>query len=131
MAALSDDAREIFAKKAFVHVGTLMPDGSPQVSPVWAELDGDRIVFNTAEGRVKPNNLRRDPRIALSVIDPDDDYHSVLIRGKVVEITEEGADEHVNLMAKKYMGVDEYPFRQPDEVRLRVIVEPDREMVLP
>ena len=111
MAELSDATREI-------------------LSPVWAELDGDDIVFNTAEGRVKAKNLRRDPRIALSAIDPDNYYHAVLIRGRVTEITEEGADEHINLMAKKYMDVDEYPYHRPGEVRLRVRVEPEHEMVM-
>ncbi len=130
MAELSDDTRAILEKKAFVHVGTLMGDGAPQVSPVWANVDGDDIVFNTAEGRVKPKNLRRDPRIALSVVDPDNDYKSVLIRGKVTEITEDGADEHINSLAKKYMDKDVYPFRQDGEVRLIVRVEPEREMVM-
>ncbi len=130
MADLSDDTREILKKKAFVHVGTLMGDGAPQVSPVWVNLDGNDILFNTAAGRLKPTNLQRDPRIALSVIDPDNDYKSVLIRGKVTEITEDGADEHINSLAKKYMDKDVYPFRQDGEVRLIVRVEPEREMVM-
>jgi len=130
MAELSDKAREILEKKTFVHVGTLMGDGAPQVSPVWVNVDGGDVIFNTAEGRIKPQNLQRDSRIALSAIDPDDDYKSVLIRGKVTEITEEGADEHINSLAKKYMDVDEYPFRQDGEVRLIVRVEPEREMLM-
>jgi PPOX class probable F420-dependent enzyme len=93
-------------------------------------VDGGDVIFNTAEGRIKPQNLQRDSRIALSAIDPDDDYKSVLIRGKVTEITEEGADEHINSLAKKYMDVDEYPFRQDGEVRLIVRVEPEREMLM-
>ena len=130
MAELSDDTREILKKKAFVHVGTLMGDGAPQVSPVWVNVDGNDILFNTAAGRLKPKNLRRDPRIALSVVDPDNDYKSVLIRGKVTEITEDGADEHIDSLAKKYMDKDVYPYRQDDEVRLIVRVEPEREMVM-
>jgi PPOX class probable F420-dependent enzyme len=130
MAELSDKAREILEKKTFVHVGTLMGDGAPQVSPVWVNVDGGDVIFNTAEGRIKPQNLQRDSRIALSAIDPDDDYKSVLIRGKVTEITGEGADEHINSLAKKYMDVDEYPFRQDGEVRLIVRVEPEREMLM-
>ena len=130
MAELSDDTREILGKKVFVHIGTLMGDGSPQVSPVWVNVDGNDIVFNTAEGRLKEKNLARDPRIALSVIDPDNAYRSVLIRGRVTEVTTAGADEHINMLAKKYMDVDEYPYRQADEVRLIVRVEPEREMVM-
>ena len=130
MAKLSDDTREILQKKAFVHVGTLMDDGAPQVSPVWVNVDGDDVIFNTAAGRLKQKNLHRDPRVALSVIDPDNPYKSVLIRGKVTEISEEGADEHINLLAKKYMDKDVYPYREQDEVRLIVRVEPERETVM-
>ena len=130
MAELSDDTREILDKQVFAHIATLMGDGSPHVSPVWVNVDGNDIVFNTAEGRLKEKNLARDPRIALSVIDPDNAYRSVLIRGRVTEVTTAGADEHINMLAKKYMDVDEYPYRQADEVRLIVRVEPEREMVM-
>ena len=130
MAELSDDTREILEKKTFVHVGTLMGDGAPHVSPVWVTVDGNDILFNTSEGRLKERNLGRDPRIALSAIDPDNPYHSVLIRGRVTEVTTDGADDNINMLAKKYMDVDEYPYREADEVRVIVRVETERETVM-
>ena len=118
--------KEIFAGKAFVHLATCMPDGSPQVSPVWVDLDGDQIVVNSAKGRLKDRNMRADPRVAVSVTDPDNPYRSLMIRGRVTKISNEGADQHIDQMAKKYMGVDEYPFRQPGEVRVLYHIEPER-----
>ena len=105
---LSQQAKEILDKKAFAHLATLMPDGSPQVTPVWVDYEGDRVVINTAEGRTKPRNLRNDPRVALSATDPDNPYEAVIIRGRVVEMTNEGADEHIDAMAKKYLDQDKY-----------------------
>ena len=103
-----------------------MPDGSPQASPVWVDMDGEKIVVNSAKGRLKDRNMRADPRVAVSVTDPDDPYRSVMIRGRVVKITEEGADEHIDKMAKKYLGQDKYPYRTPDEVRVLYYIEPER-----
>lgn len=125
MATLSDEVRSILDKKTFAHVATLMPDGSPQVSPVWVDYDGDLVIFNTAKGRQKSNNLERDPRIAISATDPENPYQPVLIRGKVVEITESGAEEHTDKLAKKYLDEDKYPFGQPGEERVIVKVEPE------
>ena len=88
--------------------------------------DGPLIVVNSAEGRLKDRNIRRDPRVAISVIDPDNPYRSLMIRGRVSKITNEGADAHIDKMAKKYMGVDEYPFRTADEVRVMYYIEPER-----
>jgi PPOX class probable F420-dependent enzyme len=118
-------ARELIEGKNFAHIATLMADGSPQNTPVWIEIEGDKIVFNTAEGRVKPRNLRRDPRVAISVTDAENPYRAAFIRGHVVGITPEGGDASIDSLAKKYMGVDSYPFRQPGEVRLVITVEPD------
>jgi PPOX class probable F420-dependent enzyme len=126
MAAIPAEAKHLFEGQTFAHVATLMPDGSPQVSPVWIGLDGDLITFNTAEGRLKPENLQRDPRVALSITDPENPYESILVRGKVVEITREGADEDIDALAKRYMGVDEYPLREPGEVRAIVKIEPEK-----
>ena len=123
---LSQKYRDIFLKKAFVHLATRMPSGNPQVSPVWVDLDGDRIVVNSARGRVKDKNMRADPHVALSVVDPDNAYCAVMIQGRVVKITEEGADEHIDRMAKKYLGLDKYPNRTPDEVRVLYYIEPER-----
>ena len=122
---LSDKARSILKKPCIAHFATLMPDGSPQVSPVWVDVDGDTILINSAVGRVKDRNVREDSRVALSAADPDNPYSSVMIRGKVVEITTEGAVTHIDAMAKKYIGQDKYPFGQPGEVRVLYKIEAD------
>lgn len=122
---LPRQAKSIIEKKTFAHLATLMPDGSPQVTPVWVDHDGDRVIINTAEGRAKPRNMRNDPRVALSATDPDNPYEAVIIRGRVVEMTRDGADEHIDAMAKKYLDRDRYPFRQSGEQRLKVYIEPE------
>ena len=101
-----------------------MKDGSPQVTPVWVDREGDKVVINSAAGRVKDKNLKRDKRVALSIVDPANPYRMLSIRGEVVEITTEGAEEHIDALAKKYMGVDKYPYRTPTEVRVRYIIQP-------
>jgi PPOX class probable F420-dependent enzyme len=102
-----------------------MPDGSPQVTPVWVDFDGKYILVNTAEGRRKPKNIRRDPRVAIDVISREDPYRMVTVRGRVVEVTNEGADEHIDKMAKKYLGQDKYPFRAAGERRVMFKIEPE------
>lgn len=124
MAEIPEAFRDILDKKSFVHLATKMSDGSPQVSPVWVERDGNTIVVNSAKGRLKDRNMRADDRVALSATDPDNPYRSIMIRGKVVKITEEGADEHIDKLAKKYMGVDRYPYRSESEVRVKYFIEP-------
>ena len=124
MAEMPQIVRDILDKKTFVHLATRMKDGSPQVSPVWVEREGDQIVINSAKGRLKDRNIRADERVALSATDPDNPYSSFMIRGKVVKITEEGADEHIDKLAKKYLDKDKYPFRSPDEVRVKYYIEP-------
>lgn len=124
MVAIPENFRDILTKKSFVHLATKMSDGSPQVSPVWAEVDGDMIVVNSAKGRLKDRNIRADERVALSATDPDNPYRSIMIRGRVTKITEEGADEHIDKLAKKYLNEDKYPFRSPDEVRVKYYIEP-------
>lgn len=109
---------DLFQKKAFAHLATLMPDGSPQVTPIWIDYDGEFILFNSALGRQKDRNIRRDNRVAISIQDPDNPYRYLQIRGKVIEITEKGADAHIDKLALKYLGVEKYPHRNPDEVRL-------------
>lgn len=118
--------REILRKKALAHLATVMPDGSPQVSPVWFDFDGRHFRVNSARGRVKDRNIERDPRVALSIVDPDDPYRCLMIRGRVIEITEAGADAHIDALAKKYLGVDRYPLRQPGERRVMYVIEPRR-----
>ena len=124
--ALPDTAKEVLDKKALAHVATLNDDGSPQVTPVWISTENGDVAINSAEGRLKPDNLRRDERVSISVTDPDDDYKPVLIQGRAKVITHEGADEHINALAKKYLGEDEYPFRQPGEQRVKIVIEPEK-----
>jgi len=117
-ATMSEGVKKLFKDANFAHLATLMPDGSPQVTVVWVDLDGDRIRINTAEGRVKPRN------VAIS-INPPGGYPSASVRGRVVEITHEGADAHIDSLAKKYLGQDSYPFRQPGEQRVTLVIEPE------
>jgi PPOX class probable F420-dependent enzyme len=124
MTMIPDGFKEILKKKAFVHLATRMSDGSPQVTPVWIDMEGDYLLVNSAKGRVKDKNMRADARVALSVTDPDDPYRALMIRGRVVKITEEGAEDHIDKMAKKYLGEDRYPFKNPEETRVLYYVEP-------
>lgn len=120
----TDEQRSLLEGKNFAHLATLMPDGSPHVSPVWVGLDGDDVIVNTAEGRIKTRNVRRDPRVALSVVDQQDPYSNVTVRGVVVEMTHEGADEGIDRFAEKYLGLDRYPWRNPDERRVVLRIRP-------
>ena len=112
--------------KNFATIATTMNDGSPQASITWIDSDGKNIIFNTAEGRLKTNNLRRDGRVAVAITDAENPYRQVMVRGKVVEDTQEGAVDHINQLAKKYLGVDEYPYSGPDEVRVIFKVQPEK-----
>jgi PPOX class probable F420-dependent enzyme len=117
---------DLFEKPAFASLATLMPGGSPQVTPVWCDYDGTHVLINSAKGRVKDRNLRRDGRVALMILDPDNPYRYLELRGRVAEITEAGADDHINKMAKKYLGVETYPYRQPGEVRVLYKIKPEQ-----
>jgi PPOX class probable F420-dependent enzyme len=123
--SIPEKYRDLFQKRAFAHLATLMPDGRPQVTPVWCDYDGQDVLFNSARGRQKDRNIRRDPRVAISVMDPDNPYRYLEIRGRVVEISEDGADAHIDQLAKKYLGVDKYPYRQPGEVRVLYKIRPE------
>lgn len=123
---IPDSHVDLFKKKAFAHLATLMADGNPQVTPVWVDYDGRNVVINTAEGRQKDKNMQRDGRVALSITDPENPYRYLEVRGRVIERTKSGADEHIDAMAKKYMGQDKYPFRRPGEVRVIYKVVPER-----
>jgi PPOX class probable F420-dependent enzyme len=116
---------ELLKKKAFAHLATLMPDGQPQVTPVWVDYDGRHVLINTAAGRQKDKNLERDGRVSLSILDPDNPYKYLEVRGHVVERTRTGAEEHIDAMAKKYLDKEKYPFRQPGEVRVLFKIEPE------
>jgi PPOX class probable F420-dependent enzyme len=122
---LSEKARALIARPVLASLATLNPDGSPQITPLWVDLDGDDVVFNTAQGRKKARNLERDARVAVTVIDPDDQYNVVAFRGTVSDVSTDGADAHIDALAKKYLGVDSYPMRSDDEVRIRVTVRTD------
>lgn len=117
---------DLLKKPAFANLGTLMSDGSPQVTPVWVDYDGKHILFNSALGRVKDKNVRRDPRVSLSIVDPENPYRYMEIRGRVVEITQNGADDHINKLSQKYLGKPTYPYRKSGEVRVMYKIEPER-----
>jgi len=123
---IPDAFKDLFTKVAFAHLATLMADGSPQVTPVWCDYDGAHVLINSAKGRVKDKNMRRDGRVALSILDPDNAYRYLEIKGTVAEITEAGADAHIDKLAKKYLGVDKYPYRAPGEVRVIYKIRPDQ-----
>ena len=126
MAASLQSYRDILDKKGFAHLATVGDDGRPQVTPVWVDFDGTHVRVNTARGRVKDRNLSKHPEVALSIQDPDNPYRYVQIRGRVAEMTEQGADAHIDALAKKYLGQDRYPNRQPGEKRVLVKITPER-----
>ena len=118
--------RDLLEKKAFANLATTMPDGSPQVTPVWIEAVGDYLLINSAKGRQKDKNMRSRPRVALSMQDPANPYRYLEVRGSVVEATEKGADAHIDKLAKKYLGVDKYPYRQKGEIRVIYKIKPEK-----
>ena len=117
---------DLFDKKAFAHLATVMPDGSPQVTPVWVDYDGTHVIVNSARGRQKDKNIVRNASVSLSIMDPDNPYRYLEVRGRVADITEEGAEDHIDKMAKKYIGEEKYPWRRPGEVRVLYKIEPRR-----
>jgi PPOX class probable F420-dependent enzyme len=124
--SIPDNFRDVLEKKSYAQLATVMKDGTPQVTPVWFDFDGTYIRVNSAKDRVKDKNMRRNPSVALSVQDPDNPYRYLAVRGKVVEVTENGADAHIDSLAKKYLGQDKYPYRQPGEVRVLYKIRPER-----
>ena len=125
-AKIPDEYLDLFNKKAFGSFTTLMPDGSPQTTPVWVDYVDSRVLVNSAVGRVKDKNVRRDPRVAITLIDPDNPYRYLEVRGRVREITQDGATQHIDKMAKKYLDKDKYPFAQPGEQRVLYKIEPEK-----
>lgn len=125
MASIPDSHRDILMGKNLAHVATSMANGSPQTAPVWIDLDGDTILFNTAEGRQKARNLDRDGRVALSVTGGANPYRYIQVRGRVIEKTTNGADAHIDKLAKKYLGEDSYPGRNPAETRVIYRITPE------
>jgi PPOX class probable F420-dependent enzyme len=119
-------SRELIEQPNFCFVATRRTDGTPQVNPVWVDVQDDHVLLNSAKGRRWPANAARDPQLVLTIPNWENPYEYVSIRGHVAEITEDGADAHIDALAKKYLGVDEYPSRRPGERRIIVRVEPDR-----
>ena len=126
MAGIPANFRDLFEKKAFAHLATVSATGAPQSTPVWVDFDGTHVRVNTARGRIKDANLQANPRVALSILDPENPYRYIQVRGRVAEMTEQGADAHIDALAKKYLGQDTYPFRRPGEVRVMVKIAPER-----
>ena len=124
--ALDEFVYELCAEgKNFASIATVMPDGSPQVSLVWVDSDGEHIIINTAEGRQKPKNIRRDDRVAVSIFDYENPYKQAMVQGRVVVDTHQDAEKHIDKMAKKYLGKDEYPRSSPDEERVIFKIKPE------
>lgn len=127
MAAIPDNYRDLLTTKiTFAHLATTYKDGSPQVSPVWFSFDGTHVLVNSAKGRVKDRNMRARPKVALSILDAENPYRYLQIQGHVVEISETGGDDHIDALAKKYIGQDKYPWRQPEEIRVIYKIAIDR-----
>ena len=126
LATISPGFRKLLKEPAYCQLATLMPDGSPQNTQVWVDTDGEHILINTAQGRQKERNVQRDPRVAVNVVDPTNAWRIGMVRGRVLEITTDGADELIDQLAKKYLNVETYPFRRPEEVRVTLKILPDK-----
>lgn len=125
MAVIPDNYLDLLTTKiSFANVATVLKDGSPQVTPVWFDYTGGKIRINTARGRVKARTLKPDTRVALAIMDPDNPYRYIQVRGRVVTATENGADAHIDSLAKKYLDKDKYPYAQPGDVRVMYEIEP-------
>ncbi len=124
-------AIKLLKDKNLVFLATTMKDGSPQVSPVWADLEDDHIMVNTAEGRIKHTNVLRDPRVAISIVDQNNPLDMIAIRGRVEEIIPDYDYQHANKLTKKYLGLDKYPFRRDGEKRIIFKIKPEKVFVLP
>lgn len=131
MTLMNDKAVKLFEGNNLVFIATIMKDGSPQLSPVWADYQDEHILVNTAEGRLKHKNILRDPRVAVSAVDHNNPLNMTTIQGKVIEIIPDYDYQHANKLTKKYMGQDIYPFRQPGEKRIILKILPKKVFVLP
>lgn len=128
---MEQKAQKLFEDKNLVFIATVMIDGSPQLSPVWADFEEGHIMVNTAEGRIKHKNVLRDPRVAVSVVSRDNPLDMTTIRGKVVEIIQDYEYQHADRLTKKYLGMEHYPFKRPDEKRIIFKINPEHVFVLP
>lgn len=126
MSNVPDRYADLLNKKSFAHLATMMPNGTPQVTPVWFEFDGSHILVNSARGRQKDKNMRSNPHVALSILDPDNPYRYLEVRGTVETISEEGGSAHIDKLAKKYLGVDKYPYANASETRVIYSIKPEK-----
>jgi PPOX class probable F420-dependent enzyme len=124
--SITTEVEQLLLGKNFASFATLMRDGSPHVAPTWVDYDGDMVLINTAAGRIKEKNVKLDKRVALSVYDSSNPYNMVTIRGRVKEIVKHNADAHIDRLAKRYLGLDSYPFRNPGEKRIILKIIPER-----
>ena len=124
-------AIQLFQDKNLVFIATLMKDGSPQLSPVWANFEDEHILVNTAEGRIKHKNVLRDPRVAISVVSNNNPLDMTTIRGKVVELIPDYDYKHADKLTKQYLGRDSYPFKRPEEKRIVLKIKPEKIFILP
>jgi PPOX class probable F420-dependent enzyme len=125
-AAISPGLQKLLREPAFCELATLMPDGSPHIAQVWVDTDGEHILINAPERTQKARNVRRDPRVAVNVVDPGNAYRAAAVRGKVEDVTWEGADDHIDRLAYKYLGQEKYPFHRPDQVRVIIKITPEK-----
>lgn len=125
MAEIPAKYSDLTTKKAFANVATVMADGSPQVTPVWFDYTNGKIRVNTAKGRVKARTMTPGAKVAVAIMDPDNAYRYIQVRGKVARVTEDGADAHIDALAQKYLGKPTYPFRQPGEKRITIEITPE------
>ncbi len=129
---IPEDALDLFEKPALAHLATVMPDETPHVTPVWVDYDGTHILINTVRGRRKERNMRQRPQAGLTIVDPTNPWHWLSIRGRIVVVTEEGADEHLKKLSKKYTGTDDTSsFHRPGQVYVLYKIEPDRVIATP
>jgi PPOX class probable F420-dependent enzyme len=125
-AEITPGLKRLLQEAAYGQLATLMPDGAPQLTQVWLDTDGTHVLVNTVASHQKVKNVRRDPRVAINVHDPARPYRIANIRGRVVELTSAGADEHIDALAKKYLGQDRYPFRRAGQQRILLKIQPER-----
>lgn len=128
---LNQSAKALLAQPVFVHVALVKADGTPHVTPVWVDIEGDDVVINTALGRAKARNIHEGSTLGFSLLDPNNPYQALAFQGKVTKITEEGADAHIDYLAKKYLGLDTYPNRQPGERRIKIVIKPEKIFMQP
>ena len=128
---ISEPVVNIIKQRNFAFLATLSKDGSPQVTPTWIDIDDTTILINTAEGRIKQKNVSRDPRVSISLVDEENPYSMVTIKGRVIEQTNDGADKHIDKLAKKYLNIDKYPGHSSSLKRIILKIKPEKIFYLP